>query len=498
MDSIELQRMGDSSSSSGLPGQGPQALTYPHVSSHDCYGPQLANNEQQNVSRADTIQEFDNDGQPSGSRSRDGEAGSEPGSAPVLSHPLEELLPTIQFESHVDAESSQPSLSFSPFSHRIESLNSIIRLKRDGGEPAYQSNVKEFGFKSRAVSSEHCELDYSNGKWYIRDIGSAGGTFLNGARLPGPGQKSPPMAVNNGDIIQLGTSLSQSQGPESRHVLLKVRCTRAKGRFVLHDRKRQWKLQMLEKGWCLHRIEYLADRYDMKLVQQLSELQPLRKEDHGACIDQTSCIAYNVNPATYRTRHVTSDCSCEYVDAPYEKIKRICSRGSVPLISIQQDSDSRFTIKAFERSFRSRYVAITHVWADGLGNPSACALPTCQIKKLNSALVGLEGSRSRLKASNKPILFWMDTLCIPVKDEDVAFRIAQIDSMASIYKGAWICLVLDAELMKINPVDSSTTKFRNHRYDLSLEVYSRVLSSVWMRYVTRGVSKRVLIYRCTS
>ncbi len=35
----------------------------------------------------------------------------------------------------------------------------------------------------KQVSSEHCELEYEGGHWYVRDLGSRNGTRVNGARI---------------------------------------------------------------------------------------------------------------------------------------------------------------------------------------------------------------------------------------------------------------------------------------------------------------------------
>lgn len=63
-------------------------------------------------------------------------------------------------------------------------------------------------------------------------------------------------------------------------------------------------------------------------------------------------------------------------------------------------------------------------------------------------------------------LFWFDTLCIPVKPEDARLRNVAIDSMASIYAGAHVVLVLDAELM-------------NNPYSI-VECLPRIACSIWM------------------
>ena len=49
------------------------------------------------------------------------------------------------------------------------------------------------------VSSRHARLAQTNGRWYLTDLGSTNGTFVNGQRL---GQNAE--LVKDGDIIQFG------------------------------------------------------------------------------------------------------------------------------------------------------------------------------------------------------------------------------------------------------------------------------------------------------
>jgi hypothetical protein len=74
------------------------------------------------------------------------------------------------------------------------------------------------------------------------------------------------------------------------------------------------------------------------------------------------------------------------------------------------------------------YVAISHVWADGLGNPASNGLPRCQLDKLFALLGDLINPSTfasiRFKKSStiqralwnrtSRRYFWMDTFCIPV------------------------------------------------------------------------------------
>lgn len=49
------------------------------------------------------------------------------------------------------------------------------------------------------LSSEHVQLLFQNGKYYIEDLNSTNGTFLNGNRITGK-----PAALKNGDMISIG------------------------------------------------------------------------------------------------------------------------------------------------------------------------------------------------------------------------------------------------------------------------------------------------------
>jgi len=111
------------------------------------------------------------------------------------------------------------------------------------------------------------------------------------------------------------------------------------------------------------------------------------------------------------------------------------------------------------------YIAISHVWAHGLGNTTENALPRCQLlrlKYLTSALL------SRLNVSAEPLI-WIDTLCIPVDPTLANVRKLALSKIAKTFQDAKQVLVLDAELQK-----SPAFSHRN-------EICTGVLCSGWMR-----------------
>ncbi|KAK9470710.1 uncharacterized protein V1510DRAFT_422259 [Dipodascopsis tothii] len=124
----------------------------------------------------------------------------------------DEELPSLRMTPFIDHSSTTPALYFEPIERRGRAGN-IIRLgrytdKREAsklaaatGDEVYFSPVV---FKSKVVSRAHAELWVENKQWYVKDIMSSSGTFLNHVRLSPPSQTSQPYPIKDGDILQLG------------------------------------------------------------------------------------------------------------------------------------------------------------------------------------------------------------------------------------------------------------------------------------------------------
>ena len=149
------------------------------------------------------------------------------------------------------------------------------------------------------------------------------------------------------------------------------------------------KNKMLANGYCIRQVQYLAQTFDIDTLTYLSLLKrsPMRQKSHAKCSPE-GCIAYNVDMAKYKTRHITADCNCEMIGVPYEELIDIIQRGDVPLVSVIQSPDraSGITVKLSTRNKNSAYVAVSHVWADGLGNPKSNSLPVCQLRRFENSV----------------------------------------------------------------------------------------------------------------
>ena len=142
-------------------------------------------------------------------------------------------LPTIRFIPHQDPRSARPSLTFAPISRTLPDSNSVIKIGRYSerdANPTPAPNTPSaalVGFKSKVVSRKHCEFWCSNGQWYVKDVKSSSGTFLNHIRLSQPNAESRPYPVNDGDVVQLGIDFRGGEEMIFRCVKIRVECNRA-------------------------------------------------------------------------------------------------------------------------------------------------------------------------------------------------------------------------------------------------------------------------------
>ncbi|KUL83197.1 hypothetical protein ZTR_10009 [Talaromyces verruculosus] len=237
---------------------------------------------------------------------------------------------------------------------------------------------------------------------------------------------------------------------------------------------------LLQSGWCLW--ETTKSRYTGGSVDTIAYLLQLTrkkpawdKKTHDAC-KKTECVANNINENEYVTRHVTEECNCGHLHAVVEELHRVLNDGGVPLISITppsgQSEDEGFKLEVVRKRVGRQYVAISHVWSDGLGNANGNSLPQCQIQLLyeraRSLVTGKEyvphysggpyaqihTSATRLvhfisnqaRGKDESVLVWIDTLCIP-HQRDV--RSLAIQRIREVYLDAYRTMILDSEMRQV-------------------------------------------------
>ena len=143
-------------------------------------------------------------------------------------------MPSIRFVPHHDVRSTRPSLQFQAVSRVVSNEGTVLRVgrysereeKAAGSRDGYNATSGPVGFKSKVVSRRHCEFWCANGQWYIKDVRSSSGTFLNHIRLSQPNVESRPFPLNDGDVVQLGIDFKGGEEMIFRCVKIRVECNR--------------------------------------------------------------------------------------------------------------------------------------------------------------------------------------------------------------------------------------------------------------------------------
>ncbi|KAL2819828.1 hypothetical protein BJX63DRAFT_418752 [Aspergillus granulosus] len=243
--------------------------------------------------------------------------------------------------------------------------------------------------------------------------------------------------------------------------------------------------RMHEAGWCPSEVAMVEETFTSASAHYVSQMQrppAAIQRQHPDCTSKL-CQARQLNEAIYRTAHTTNDCDCQHYGPVMDEVVSIIAAGGVPLLSITPTKKEPFLKVEVEKYTEGkRYIAFSHVWSDGLGNPTANTLPHCQLLRLRDLLDGLVSRISSLDLVNRlafkelwkkkfhgpSLLFWMDTMCIPVAEELKELRTKSIKSMKAVYERAFRVLVLDSDIQGCSSADYT-------------QAFMRIRMSAWMR-----------------
>src|SRR3569833_1818804 len=225
--------------------------------------------------------------------------------------------------------------------------------------------------------------------------------------------------------------------------------------------------ELLSRGWCPFRVNHQLSDHTYLTLYYISRLPNVLAPHitHQAC-SKERCIGNNVDMANYTTRHAEPSCACAHSSVPVDKMRLIIANGGIPVVRVKSSKGGRLSLEVKMATPQVRYIAISHVWSDGLGNPHANSLPKCQLERLarsvkalmppvfdvTRAIMSIPQLNVSLDARNLTVRwgstewFWLDTLCIPVGDQFLDLKIKAINQMAAIYAGAHQVLVLDSVL----------------------------------------------------
>ncbi|KAI5788919.1 hypothetical protein DFH27DRAFT_486628, partial [Peziza echinospora] len=245
--------------------------------------------------------------------------------------------------------------------------------------------------------------------------------------------------------------------------------------------------KLIAAGWCPCDIARLIAYTDAPGTYYATFLD--RREtvwSHERCDDRV-CLANQIDEGTYVTKHVHEMCFCPLVGATGGEVEKVLQRGEVPVIEvvineadegIEEEQDA---LELSERAYsdvnvrvhsarRMPYIAISHVWSDGLGNAQGNTLPSCQLLRLATMAQNVYHRGKFSRRSKGQVCLWIDTLCVPRED---TMRIKAITLMNDTYAKSLAVLVLDSELLRFRRDEFS-------RYDGFL---AQTFVSGWSRRV---------------
>ncbi|KAH0559665.1 hypothetical protein GP486_003822 [Trichoglossum hirsutum] len=244
----------------------------------------------------------------------------------------------------------------------------------------------------------------------------------------------------------------------------------------LHLSHRDWGVsnllyeRMRANKWCPHSLAQFASGERSVLGMYYANLLdiPSDEKDHGKC-EVHKCIHTTVNEKDYTTKHdghSSQECARIPPDSARESIIRSLKSKSAPLLKVLETETEEVEVNVVPYKEGIKYVAISHVWAHGLGNVDGNWLFSCQVRRLYRFAAALYPFSS----TRADIYIWIDTICVPHRsdDDDKDYRKVAISLLDDTYRNADKVLVLDDQLVR------STSRVAPE------EALIRILSSGWM------------------
>ncbi|KAF2491481.1 hypothetical protein BU16DRAFT_119704 [Lophium mytilinum] len=139
--------------------------------------------------------------------------------------------------------------------------------------------------------------------------------------------------------------------------------------------------RMLEDEWCPFYVERM--RFTLSIENQVRAfaLGSVRCAlDHSEC-NQSRCVQDRANGG-YNPVHCVAGCECGLIRPPMENMIQVLKNGDIPVLALSDEEDDASKMRVYAAKDCS-YVAISHVWADGLGNPEENAILRCQARRLH-------------------------------------------------------------------------------------------------------------------
>jgi len=265
-----------------------------------------------------------------------------------------------------------------------------------------------------------------------------------------------------------------------------------------------WKI-LRQKGWCPSQLQPMFSEFSSAGLLYMNNMErPSPGESHqmifirgemnhkenrlpGPFSTDNLCKPHQcpfrqLSDSTYQTKHTENCPGCVDMVADLDVLCEILEGGGIPLIQVIDSRWEDENIKLIEAEPGMAYVAISHVWSDGLGNVARNALCRCQLLRLSELIGDLPEPAENI------VCFWLDTICVPpdaAKRENAQLK--ALEMMRQTYEKATAVLVLDSWLLSCTSQGKSDT-----------EILMRIFNSLWNRRLwtyQEGALARLLLFQ---
>lgn len=156
---------------------------------------------------------------------------------------------------------------------------------------------------------------------------------------------------------------------------------------------------MIASGWCPSEIPSVQNQFCCTATRIFLRCmsKPRLGQSHLQC-DQDTCHGLQILLDEYQASHFGGCGRCEMAGPDAAMVHECLASGSFPVLDVTFKSDGSVSLEAIPYTDGLLYVALSHVWADGLGNPKSMQLPCCQIVRLGRLV---ETIARRLSAQQK-------------------------------------------------------------------------------------------------
>ncbi|OJJ45179.1 hypothetical protein ASPZODRAFT_2111114 [Penicilliopsis zonata CBS 506.65] len=242
--------------------------------------------------------------------------------------------------------------------------------------------------------------------------------------------------------------------------------------------------RLLSHGWCPSVIDSAGSNLGYLTLYYMSDIQRPNPGglDHKDCTRRVCKANQPPKVIIDKPQHISEGCACAGIRSMREHTKAVIAileEGLIPLVQFRRTEDGKVDLKIVKATVETRYIAVSHVWSDGMGIGSESEIYECQLQNIidgisqlpnhrgeNMSHLSLNRTATRIPRTIPGIFtrrdpycsFWLDVLCIPTKNairangaDPDAVRHTAIGQIAAVFAGAMQIMILDKEMQRLRP-----------------------------------------------